>query len=77
MLGYSSPQSNDVISLENWIESTASLAREETAYLQRRDDLLSIAPSKDDTLAWFELIVERILVAFYRSIGNVSVPVLP
>jgi len=71
MLSYSSPQLRDVTSLENWIERTACLARDETAYLARKDDLLSITTPNDDLLVGLEQLCENGVIAVCKLLKMV------
>ena len=66
MLSYTSPRERDVRSLENWIERTACLARDETAYLTKRNDLLSITTPIDNTLVGLEQFCENMIIVVYK-----------
>ena len=67
MLGFESARSRDVLSLQNWVNGNACLAREEAAYLTHCKDLLSIAPSGDDAVTQLRPWVEDKLIRFYKG----------
>jgi hypothetical protein len=71
MLSYKSPQSRDVASLENWITRTACLARDETAYLDKTHDLLSVTSPVDDTLVVLEQYCENVVIAIFKWLKRV------
>lgn len=56
-----------VASLLNWVNSTGSIVRKETAFLHDRD-LCAVGGRKDHGIAWIESLLERIFIYFYRSI---------
>lgn len=56
-----------VASLLNWVNSTGSIVREETAFLHGQD-LCAVGGQKDDGIAWIESLVERIFIFFYLSL---------
>lgn len=71
MLSYESAKARDVSSLQNWVDGTGSISREETAYLTRRTELLSIAFTDDCAASWMETLVEDSLVRlreFFRLV---------
>ncbi|KIW77439.1 hypothetical protein Z517_09885 [Fonsecaea pedrosoi CBS 271.37] len=47
-------KTRDISSLDHWVDGNACLARDETAYLLRPRDLVSIAPLPDDAVARVE-----------------------
>ncbi|KIW29935.1 uncharacterized protein PV07_05720 [Cladophialophora immunda] len=55
----------DVTSLKNWVDGTASLAREETEYLNRPRDLVNLASLGDSAMAKLEAWVETKMIRFY------------
>lgn len=55
--------SRPVSNLRNWVESKGSIARAETAYLERQEDLLTLAAPEDHIISWLETLAEYI--AFY------------
>ncbi|KAH8589516.1 hypothetical protein B0O99DRAFT_664524 [Bisporella sp. PMI_857] len=57
----------DVESLQNWLDGTGCLAREETAYLAHHRELVSLAPAADNAVLQFEAWVEDKLIRFYRD----------
>jgi hypothetical protein len=42
MLSYEAAKPRDISSLQNWVDGNGCIAREETAYLARHKDLLSV-----------------------------------
>ncbi|KAI1311118.1 hypothetical protein F5Y03DRAFT_321598 [Xylaria venustula] len=67
MLSYNSASSRDVTSLLNWLEGTGCLSEEETSYLDRRSDLVSLASSSDLALEQLEDWVEDRLIQHYQG----------
>lgn len=41
-------RNRDVRSLENWTDNSGCLAREETAYLSQKDDLMALSTASTD-----------------------------
>lgn len=54
-------------SLLNWVNSTGSIVREETAFLHGKD-LCAVGGWKDHGVAWIESLIEQILVYVHQSI---------
>jgi hypothetical protein len=73
MLNHQIAQPRDTASLRNWIENTACLARDETAYLDFGEDLLCIAMQSDGFLVRLELLLERLLIFWCECVGRVSI----
>jgi hypothetical protein len=71
MLNFDAAKPRDVLSLQNWIEGNACLARDETAYLSFCKELLSIASPDDDAVARLESWVEDKLIRFYKGFREV------
>ncbi|KAK3936714.1 hypothetical protein QBC46DRAFT_461337 [Diplogelasinospora grovesii] len=67
MLSFGSAEGRDVRSLQNWLDGTGCLAREETAYLTHSRDLVSLAPAGDNAVLQLETWVEDKLIRFYRG----------
>lgn len=55
-----------VASLLNWVNSTGSIVRKETAFLHSRD-LCAVGGQKDHGIAWIESLIERIFIYLYLS----------
>ncbi|KUJ10002.1 uncharacterized protein LY89DRAFT_689877 [Mollisia scopiformis] len=66
MLSYEIAKPRDVLSLQNWVSSTACLARDETAYLTQCEDLISVASPRDGMAEQLESWIEDIIVRFGR-----------
>ncbi|KAI1376850.1 hypothetical protein F4677DRAFT_76026 [Hypoxylon crocopeplum] len=64
MLSYGHAQRRDRESLHNWLGGTGSLARDETAYLTHRHELVSLAPTGDAAVSQLETWVEDKLIHF-------------
>ncbi|KAL2840992.1 hypothetical protein BJY01DRAFT_15287 [Aspergillus pseudoustus] len=64
----------DVESLQHWLDGTGSLAREEREYLTHRDDLASLAPTRDSAMAQIETWIEDKLVILLPSQHKVREP---
>lgn len=67
MLELKQAQRRDVRSLQNWLEGTACLAREETAYLAHDKELVTLAPTGDSALTQLEAWAGDKLVQFFRD----------
>lgn len=59
-----------VDSLLNWVNSTGSIVRKETAFLHSRD-LCAVGGRQDHGIAWIESLIERIFIYFYQSLIQV------
>jgi hypothetical protein len=73
MLAYEAAKPRDVLSLQNWVNGNACLAREETAYLTHCKELLSIASSDDGAVTQLEAWVEDNLIRFYKCFREVRI----
>jgi hypothetical protein len=60
-------------SLQNWVSGTGCLAREETAYLEDKTDLMELGRSGDKINAKLEVWVERILIRTFKGFRQVCV----
>jgi hypothetical protein len=72
ILGYEPPKPRDVLNLQNWISGNGCIAREETAYLDRSKDLLSISFQEDSAVTWLEALVEYGLFFLLHRFGRVK-----
>jgi len=70
MLSLNPAQQRDVQSLQNWLDGTGCLAKEEIEYLAHRRELVSLAPAGDSALLQLEVWVEDKLIRFYRGFRN-------
>lgn len=61
----------DIRSLQNWLNGTGCIAREETAYLTHDQELVSLAVSGDSALQQLEVWVEDKLIRFCRGFRKV------
>ncbi|KAK4176441.1 hypothetical protein QBC36DRAFT_311121 [Triangularia setosa] len=64
MLSFNPAQPRDIRSLQNWLKGNVTLARDESEYLSYRNDLLSLASTKDDAMTKLEAWVEDGLAAW-------------
>ena len=71
MLSLPKAPSRGVVSLQNWVDGTGALAREETAFLGSRDDLAGLVSSRDTTMSCLEAWVEDVLIRFHHNFRQV------
>jgi hypothetical protein len=76
MLSIDPAEARDIGSLQNWLNGTGCVARDETAYLAHSKELASLAPFRDSALARLEVWVEYALIRFYRGFRKVSTSTL-
>ena len=62
----------DIGSIQNWIEGTGCVAREETAFLEREDDLVNLASPRDYAIASLEPVIETIVMYLCKWFKRVS-----
>ena len=55
MLSFNPASRRDVQSLQNWVDGTGCLAREEAEYLAHHRELVSLAPTGDSALMRLEV----------------------
>ena len=70
MLQYPDADPRDVGSVQNWVDGTGSIAREESRYLSHAGDLASMANPADRAVNCVEIAVEDVaqrLGAFVRK----------
>jgi hypothetical protein len=66
------PPRRNVTSLTNWLNGTAALARDETAYLSNTNDLVSLSPPGDRLVTNIESLAEDGLIRFHKGFRSVS-----
>lgn len=71
MLTLETAEARDIKSLQNWLNGTGCIAREETAYLTHSREMASLAPLRDNALMKVEIWVENVLVRFYSGFRKV------
>lgn len=71
MLSLNPAPRRDVQSLQNWLNGTGCLAREETEYLTHQNELISLASRGDSALLQLEGWIEDNLIRFYRGFRKV------
>lgn len=69
---FDSPGKSDITNLQNWVDNTSSLARDETAYLLQPDNLMTIYSPQDYALSRLSPLLERLMRAVYRLFKKVS-----
>lgn len=72
ILASESPRKRDIENLQNWVDNKASVARDETAYLYKPRDLMTILLPRDDALARLTPLTERVVSGLYRLLKKVS-----
>ncbi|KAK4208936.1 hypothetical protein QBC37DRAFT_451551 [Rhypophila decipiens] len=65
MLSYSRASSRDLASLRNWLDDTGCLSEDETVYLDRENDLVSLASSGDHAMKQIEDWIEDKVIDNY------------
>ena len=71
ILGYESANTRDVQNLQNWVDGKGCIAREETAYLQSNEELLTLRCSYDSAVIRLETIVEDSIIRLHSCFGRV------
>ncbi|KAK4170902.1 hypothetical protein QBC36DRAFT_250540 [Triangularia setosa] len=59
----------DVANLQNWVDGNGCIARQETAYLARAEDLLSVASPDDGATTWLGALVEGCRALYTKRVG--------
>jgi hypothetical protein len=72
MLNFGAAQQRDIKSLQNWLEGTGSLAREERAYVTHHQELISLAPTGDSAILQLEAWVEDKCIRLWRDFRKVK-----
>lgn len=65
-LTLSTAPARPVSNLRNWVDDKGSMARAETAYLEHREDLLTLAAPEDTIITWLEILAEYIALSFNK-----------
>ena len=71
MLEFRDAIPRDISSLKHWVEGNASLARDETAYLERDTDLMSVVGVEDNALSRLLALLEHFLVRNFKRFRKV------
>ncbi|KAK7946894.1 uncharacterized protein PG986_011215, partial [Apiospora aurea] len=66
-LSSSPARPRDVKSLQNWVEGTGCIAREESAYLMHYEELMTLGPKGDSAIQQLEAWVEDKCIACWRG----------
>jgi hypothetical protein len=62
----------DIGSIQNWIEGTGCIARDESAFLEKENDLFNLASPRDYAIANLEPVIETIVMYFCKWLKKVS-----
>jgi hypothetical protein len=71
MLSYDRAKSRDVLSLRNWVDGTACLARNESEYLEERD-LITLGTTQDNALSFLQDWIEDRFMYWYSGYRQVK-----
>ncbi|EEU34830.1 uncharacterized protein NECHADRAFT_55103, partial [Fusarium vanettenii 77-13-4] len=66
ILSFDRPLAAHVLSLENWLQGNACIAREEGRFLDHKDDLLTVALLEDGVIYWLEMAVTASVEFFIK-----------
>ncbi|KAL7934282.1 hypothetical protein V8C35DRAFT_39002 [Trichoderma chlorosporum] len=66
-LSFTTAPERPVSTLWNWVDGTGCVARAETAYLENREDLLSLATPEDNIVTWLETLAEYASLYFHKK----------
>ena len=72
ILSFDHAPTRDVLSLQNWVDGTGCLSREETEYLKQGQELMSLAPPSDGAMKQFEDWVEDLFIRYYKDFRTVG-----
>ncbi|KAJ5489859.1 hypothetical protein N7453_010684 [Penicillium expansum] len=67
ILELSPPSQRDVESLQNWLDGTGAVARDERVYLTHFQDLVTVAPTGDTAVVRLETWIEDKMIRYYGS----------
>jgi hypothetical protein len=77
-LSCSLANARDVASLQNWLERTGCVKEDEISYLDRENELLTLASSSDLAMKQLEDWIEDQLIQYYKGFRAVgTMPSLP
>ncbi|KAL9002055.1 MAG: hypothetical protein Q9180_009992, partial [Flavoplaca navasiana] len=65
ILAFENPRKRDLENLRAWVDNKASVAREETAYLFKPQDLMTVSSPRDDALVRLTPLTERLVSGLY------------
>ena len=74
MLGFEAASHRDRANLQNWVDGNGCIARDETEYLARTGDIVSVACPDDSAVMWLGLLAEDGRVYFRECFGQVRNP---
>jgi hypothetical protein len=77
MLSCSRANARDIVSLQNWLERTGSVNEDEISYLDRENELVSLASSNDLAMKQLEDWIEDRLIRHYKGFRAVQFQSLP
>ncbi|KAL2687961.1 hypothetical protein Neosp_005531 [[Neocosmospora] mangrovei] len=70
ILSFDRPLATHVLSLENWLQGNACIAREESRFLDHKEDLLTVAPLEDGVIYWLEMTVTACAEFFIKELDQ-------
>lgn len=76
-MGFESPESQHILSLQNWLKGNGCVAREETQFLEHSGDLFTLSLPNDGVISWLEEFVSSSLVFFGRVCVSTETKILP
>jgi hypothetical protein len=62
----------DVKSIKNWIEGTGCIARAESEFLDRQDDMVNLAGTFDNAVHYVEIVAEKIAFRISARVQKVT-----
>jgi hypothetical protein len=62
----------DVTSIRNWIEGTGCIARAESEFLERQDDMANLAGTFDNAVHYVEVVAEKIAFRISTHVKKVT-----
>jgi hypothetical protein len=74
VLSFEGASHRAVASLQNWVDGNGCIAREETAYLARAEDLLCVVSPDDNAVSSLGTLIEDSRVYFREKYGQVRNP---
>jgi hypothetical protein len=74
VLGFEAASHWDRLNLQNWVDGNGCIAREETAYLARTEDLVRVVSPNDSAVIWLGSLAEDGCVYFRECFGRVRNP---
>ena len=77
MLSCSRANARDIASLQNWLERTGCVSEDEISYLDRENELVTLASSSDLAMKQLEDWIEDQLIRYHKGFRAVQYQSLP